>query len=546
MRRSASAVLFLAAVLALCVAPPATAATYSSSGARCTIVGTPSADRLTGSGGRDVICGRGGDDVILARGGNDLVDGGRGQDTLVGGTGTDQLSGGPAGDVLTGGSGGDELDGNRGNDDLAGGSGGDRLDGGPGTDWCTVSAADEQLRCVYDREAPSAGQLRLEVDRVDVTSADAYVDVWVRVTDDTGATSVSVSAGDAMATGGTPTSWAALVSGTVRDGVWKTTLRVPRWSVPGDWNVAVGVRDRVRRYGGEDFRDQPLTVVDRNPDLALPEIELLAPEPDASYDVRSSGQAVVVRARITDDASGVAYADFCLDKPFNGQYSLLRCDRGTLVSGDRHDGVWRVELWIPKGQPGGDWNVSMTTTDRAHSGLSDVQWFGPDVYPLYDPEGLHEDPWFRLFPDGRGRFHVLGTQDSFAPVIESVGIEPREVDTLTRPATVTFNVRATDAAGEGVTGVGVSLSSAESSPADPDFGYVELELAAGDRTDGIWRGSLTLPQGTPPGTYYLQVWAEDLSHFRSYVTDGGPHADNPDQTLLPPATVVTVLDTEAP
>ncbi|MBD0330513.1 MAG: PD40 domain-containing protein [Thermoleophilia bacterium] len=72
----------------------------ASTGARCTVVGTPGRDTLTGTPGRDVICGLGGDDVLRGGGGDDVLDGGPGNDTLVGGGGGDLLSGGPGRDDL--------------------------------------------------------------------------------------------------------------------------------------------------------------------------------------------------------------------------------------------------------------------------------------------------------------------------------------------------------------------------------------------------------------------------------------------------------------
>jgi Ca2+-binding RTX toxin-like protein len=65
----------------------------TSTGARCTVVGTPRADVLIGSTRDDVVCGLGGDDRIVARDGDDVVDGGSGRDRIVGGAGDDTLLG---------------------------------------------------------------------------------------------------------------------------------------------------------------------------------------------------------------------------------------------------------------------------------------------------------------------------------------------------------------------------------------------------------------------------------------------------------------------
>lgn len=79
-----------------------------------TIVGTPGADRLSGTTERD---------VIFADAGADVVDGAAGSDLICGGPGDDVLFGGTGGDPLFGGDGADLLHGNRGNDRVSGGSG---------------------------------------------------------------------------------------------------------------------------------------------------------------------------------------------------------------------------------------------------------------------------------------------------------------------------------------------------------------------------------------------------------------------------------------
>jgi Ca2+-binding RTX toxin-like protein len=119
---------------------------------RCTIVGTPGNDVLSGTARRDVICGLGGNDRLNGRGGNDDVVGGPGHDWMFGslgrdrvaaGTGNDRaygsggadrLWGGTGRDRVVGGAAADRIDGGRGNDRLLGGTGNDRLKGGAGSD----------------------------------------------------------------------------------------------------------------------------------------------------------------------------------------------------------------------------------------------------------------------------------------------------------------------------------------------------------------------------------------------------------------------------
>lgn len=549
--------------------PSAQASTYTADGVRCTIVGTAGADRLVGTAGRDVICGLGGNDVIDGRGGNDVLDagagadsvdggggtdvlrgglgpdqlaggfaadnvqGGPGGDTVAGGAGSDEVSGGPGGDVLTGGTGGDDLSGNSGNDDLAGDGGADDVNGDGGTNWCTPGATDTMTACKYDASPPASDSASLSDHRVDVSDANQRVTVRVHVTDDTGVAAVSVSAGDDAGNGISMGGRGDLVEGTVRDGWWEATLVAAHWSVPGTFTLRVSMRDRVGRVSSTRYPDQTLTVADANPDLDMPQVELLSPTPSASYDVRSSGQDVTIRARITDAVSGVWYAELCLYQPRDGYYGgNLPCVNGDLVSGDEHGGVWQTVIRIPKGQTGGDWNVGVDPLDWAHKDDSPVQWMGPDLYRYWTNDGQTLDPYAQPLPDGLGRFTVVGTSDSVPPTIDSLTLSPDHVDTLNGPAKVSVTVHAHDAPGEGVTDVGLALTSM-TDPQDQLVPLLDLTLTDGSDTDGTWTGTLTLPQGSPPSTYWVQAWAEDLTHFRSYVSSDAPFADDPDQTLLP-------------
>jgi Tol biopolymer transport system component len=92
------------------------------------IVGTPRADRRSGTAGTDVMFGLAGNDALGALAGPDCVFGGNGNDRLSGGTGND---------LLFGERGNDRLLGEGGSDRLSGGPGNDLLNGGPGTDSLT-------------------------------------------------------------------------------------------------------------------------------------------------------------------------------------------------------------------------------------------------------------------------------------------------------------------------------------------------------------------------------------------------------------------------
>lgn len=584
-RRSAlaGALALLCAVGATAAAVPAEAATYTSGGERCTVVGTSGDDVLVGTSGDDVLCGLGGDDLIRAGDGDDVVAAGAGSDEVYGGAGSDELYGGIGGDELSGGggtddlfggaggddidgdlggdeirggSGGDELDGEGGgdelygqdgNDDLIGGSGADHVVGGDGTNWCTLDSLDSSTRCKYDREAPTADALEMSRASVNVSDGDKRATARVHVLDDTGVTDVQLSGyvsetGLALGMGS-----ARLVSGTIRNGWWESDFTVSRWSEPGKFTVGVDLRDRVRRSATRYFPDT-FRVVNDNPDRDYPTVKLLKPTESTVVDVRDEAQVVVIEARLKDAVSGVYDGNpFCLQKPVDGFYTNLPCPNATLVSGNRYDGVWRARVRIPRGETGGDWNVSLNATDRAHAGDT-MMWLGPDLWNYWTDGGTHVDSYYPALPDGTGRFSVLGTSDSTAPSVRGVTISPSRVDTLPGPVKVDFDVKVTDAPREGVEAVGVGLhaSDAAADGSAVQFEFLDLRLTSGTKVDGTWSGSYWVPQGTPPGTYYLQVMVNDPTHYRSYFSPGSPYLeDHPGALVLPEPTELVVEDNPA-
>jgi acid phosphatase type 7 len=110
---------------------------------RCTIVGTPSSDRIVGTPKRDFICALGGNDVIRGLGGNDVIYGGTGNDRLYGGAGRDLVHGRSGNDRILGGSGVDLLLGDGGRDVLIARDGRhDRVIGGRGHDRAWADGRD--------------------------------------------------------------------------------------------------------------------------------------------------------------------------------------------------------------------------------------------------------------------------------------------------------------------------------------------------------------------------------------------------------------------
>ena len=584
---------------AVALAPAAQAATWTSSGVKCTKVGTPYNDTIHGTAYNDVICGLGGNDVIYGWSGNDVIDagvgtdkvyGGRGADTiygqdgydtlsgqedndrieggvgndiivtasgadvvlsgaghdfvdlgdgndwadggtggdkLVGGTGADTIVGGADGDTVSGGSGTDTVYGNDGDDDLVGGSDRDLLSGGGGTNWCEVAADDIRYSCKTDAENPAARQVTLSPSTVDVTNDAALVTYRMRVTDDTGVLTVQVGAqyedGGGYATGGLAT----LASGTIRDGWWTGTLRVPRYIEPGSMTVHAFMKDRVGRNSSGSFRGA-LDVVSRNPDRSAPKV-VDSWVGATTVDVRTSEKTFAAAVRIVDDVAGAEPSTtyVCPSHLFaDGFRQAGGCTNLELVSGTARDGWWRADVTIPKGSVSGTWNLSAWVED-ASTLWGMTYWDGPDMHAWQEANPpVHGE----LLPGQGGRFTVLGVGDSHAPTLSTVRISPHTVGGMSGPSTVTIDVAARDV--EGVTGVSV-YAGAQTSDSWIDLSVSEGQLVSGTNRDGVWRFTVDVVQGTPPGEYHVGVIVEDLTHWQSYVAPGSTHAGNGPTTLTP-------------
>lgn len=478
-------------------------------GKKCTIVGTPRADRLVGTQRADVICGLGGNDTIVGKGGNDrviagagndtvrggaggdVVDGGAGTDTLGGDGGGDALSGGAAADHLSGGGGQDDLEGDAGDDHLDGGPQPDDLDGGAGSNTCVVGADDEALRCVYDLAAPTLVALEQSVADLDVSAADERVTVRVRATDDTGVKAVFVRLVPHAGGGTFASNDSRLVAGTVRDGWWQATIVIPQFAPSGTYGYTVGMYDQMDRWvTADDVHDLVLRVTSID-DTEPPVLQSLsAPEPGTVLDVRTEGAGLVVTAHLTDNLSGIESALVCAS-PVNEYLSSPSCADFERVSGTARDGTWSATVPIPQGSLTDQWKLWITMRDRAN----------PEV-----PAGYYADidPWGpHMSPAGSGVFDVIGsappepTQD---PEVSSISLTPTTVDTLSRAATVSGTV-AFDDPDAVMTGGVLALQQRR-----PD-GYSDVEYSAHltKGTDGLWRADVVLARGAPPGQYQARV-----------------------------------------
>lgn len=537
MSRSLSALAATALTVALLgLTAPADAAAYSSSGQRCTKVGTARADRLVGTSRNDVICGRGGDDVISGGGGNDVIDGGSGADRVDAGTGNDKVYAGSGSDVVTGSSGADrlvggdgddtlegspgddDLLGGEGDDDLLGGTGSDDLDGGGGTNYCDEPSDDRQTACAVDQDEPQILEVLPDRTSVDVTDAAQPVVVLVHAVDDTGIQVVSVRA---TSRDGANELWAtsrSRVSGTPRDGWWRVRLQVPRFVPTATWDLQARTKDRLWRAGSAGVVPE-LSVVDDRPDLSRPVVQSFSAT-KSRVDVRKSAASLYARTRVTDDASGVHHTTVCAVRLVaRGIESSGHC-WSTNHTGPVTNTSWNVYFEMPRQAPSGTYAFRVCTSDRARTEDSTC-WISQVEADHLQSVGLPVTA--PLLPGGGAALEVVGLdEDRHAPVLGAVTVSPDAVEASTGARRVYVDVEATDVEGLELGNVLVSVYHEDGRTVLHRNYWAHLE--EGTSEDGRWRVPIDVLGGTPPGRYVVEVVLRDRAHETTYGPADAPAA----------------------
>lgn len=478
--RRACLILLLVLASALAAMPATAVSASPGSGlATCTIVGTSGPDRLVGTPGRDVICGLAGNDTLIGRGGRDVLRGDGGRDRLVGGAGADDLR------------------------------------GGPGRNTCVPDHRDTRT-CYVDRQVPELLSTWTSADSVDVTDATRTVEVRVRLRDDLAigdgdrAPYVNLYSFETRPQVAVRFQRLRLVSGTVREGVWSTRVRIARGFPATRLTIELHAVDRARHGLARDT-GRRVIVEDREPDTELPQVVSQRPTSGSTVDTRSSG-AVTAQARIVDGESGVETSPtFCLE-PTVGALGLGPCAPARLVSGTRRDGVWRAT--IKPGRDGfetGDVCLSVRVTDAAHPGAA----VGTTCRSLVGTR--YGVTWARAGGE-HDWFTIRGTAADSAPRLVA----------YRQPSSTSVCRFELDLADDhGIRGVDVYAMNADAQPEPSVSDSTQLVLTDGTAADGTWTGEIS----GYVGTYPIVVRVYDRGHVRTYA--GATIAGLLDEPTLP-------------
>ena len=200
-------------------------------------------------------------------------------------------------------------------------------------------------------------------DTIDVTNSSKTITVRVEALDSTGVKNPGEPVYVQLSSNATATQKTGslkLVSGTVKNGIWETTITIPKGAQPGSWSVFTNPwSDSLNNSGFfvNTGSTKYLVVQNSNPkDSDPPFIKSFIFTPD-TIDVTNSSKTITVRVEALD-STGVknpgepVYVQLSSNATATQKTGSLK-----LVSGTVKNGIWETTITIPKGAQPGSWSV---------------------------------------------------------------------------------------------------------------------------------------------------------------------------------------------
>jgi Ca2+-binding RTX toxin-like protein len=375
----------------------------------CTISGTTSSDRITGTSGDDIICAGSGNDTIYSIGGDDIVYGGPGNDRIYSGAGDDKILGDSGNDYVESGSGSDDVDGGLGNDTVSGGLGNDKLDGwagndtisggtgrdliegdagtdslsggteadminggaakdtirtGSGLDSCSSDSSDVLLdECKIDGSAPEIG---VQAAYVRNFTAGSIMKLNWSVSDSTG---VDKSWGSIGGAPGWITSWcgfgieAQRISGDEKNGTYQIECQIPDNAVNETYSLFVSASDMLGN--STPFGPQiTFTISGGSSDSKAPSINKITLAPTAK-----PGEEITMSVSASDETGvAVIYGWFMKDGGGFASYPdiglYVNSSTSELVSGSNKSGIFNQTHKFSDKAPAGSYTLWLSSRDE--------------------------------------------------------------------------------------------------------------------------------------------------------------------------------------
>jgi hypothetical protein len=366
-----------------------------------------------------------------------------------------------------------------------------------------------------DTTAPTWGAVTVSPASIDTSAGPATVTVTARILDDQ---SGITSGGSTGGGGGNLTfrassttqnlyvsfSAANRISGTAQDGVYESTITVPRYAAGGTWSITgSGLSDGAGNYRytstAAESAAAGLTASFSQTgagDTAAPTVTAITLTP-SSIDTSTAARTVTVRVRATDDLSGITSSTGPVPTfggsihlnvvgPPGQQSKSVFFSSHHRVSGTATDGLYETTLSMPRYSAAGTWRVSNVSAQDSAGNSKITQ--GADLTAA----GLDVS------------FTQTGAGDTTAPTLSEITVSPTEINPAVSAQSVTVSARITDdlaglidpSSSNGWNGGYASVSFANENSSS----FASVNLTAGNRvqgteTDGIYQATMTVPRG---------------------------------------------------
>ncbi|MEN0015337.1 MAG: hypothetical protein AAGC46_18355 [Solirubrobacteraceae bacterium] len=208
-----------------------------------------------------------------------------------------------------------------------------------------------------DTDAPQLVSSTVSPGFVNITGAPQTVTVTFRVKDATGVVIPAVTAtSDLRPNDSTGLGQVSLVSGTAQDGTYQAVLTVGRGSVGGGWTArALTLTDQAGNTAANVVLGH-FTVFAFGFDTTPPQLVDSSISPTA-VDVTNGPATVTATLHVTDDYSGTKSPVVTASSSDFLQSTNL--GDVTLVSGDKHDGIYSIVVTIPAHAAAGPWTLRL-------------------------------------------------------------------------------------------------------------------------------------------------------------------------------------------
>jgi hypothetical protein len=248
-------------------------------------------------------------------------------------------------------------------------------------------------RAGSDQEKPELRSVRLNSAVVSVAAHAGVLRLRVRASDDVGVWAVHAfvwSLGTRDSRGG----YLRRSAGTAKNGVWSGRIVIPRAAGSHRAHLVVEVGDYAGRW--RTVRTRGLRQVGAptgvrvvgHVDTHRPQVGQPRIQPSEPVDLRGGAQRFVVRVRIRDVGAGISRASFTFEGDDTSMEHQGYDNRMRLVSGTRHDGIWKATVILPRCEgEAGHWSGYVTAFDYGLPGdqasTRDVRVRNADIAPPF-------------------------------------------------------------------------------------------------------------------------------------------------------------------